>query len=141
MMVEIWKVRVRDALVPRREPYWGPPLGQGKSFGLRKVDATQSRWIAKFRNESGHHSKVLGDVTPEFSSRAHERPRSRGSSPTRPGSRTVRTPLNRPAETMSKTDERKRARNVPTMLTRVSSASSTGQILGASRSRSCGWPT
>ena len=25
MSVEIWKVRVRDALVPRREPYWGTP--------------------------------------------------------------------------------------------------------------------
>ena len=29
---EIWKVRVRDALAPRREPYWGPPLGEGKSL-------------------------------------------------------------------------------------------------------------
>jgi integrase len=66
MTLQIWKVRVRDALVPRREPYWGPPLGEGKSLGLRKVDATQSRWIAKLRNESGHHSKVLGDVTVEF---------------------------------------------------------------------------
>ena len=66
MTLEIWKVRVRDALAPRREPYWGPPLGEGKSLGLRKVDATRVRWIAKLRNESGHHSKVLGDVTPEF---------------------------------------------------------------------------
>lgn len=66
MTLQIWKVRVRDALVPRREPYWGPPLGEGKSLGLRKVDGTPSRWIAKLRNESGHHSKVLGDLTEEF---------------------------------------------------------------------------
>jgi hypothetical protein len=63
MTLQIWKVRVRDALVPRREPYWGPPLGEGKSLGLRKVSAAQSRWIAKLRNESGHHSKVLGNLT------------------------------------------------------------------------------
>ncbi len=63
---QIWKVRVRDALAPRREPYWGPPPGEGKSLGLRKVDATRSRWIAKLRNETGHHSKVLGDVTLDF---------------------------------------------------------------------------
>lgn len=25
MTLQIWKVRVRDALVPRREPYWGLP--------------------------------------------------------------------------------------------------------------------
>lgn len=62
-MLEIWKVRVRDALAPRREPYWGPPLGEGKSLGLRKIDAAQSRWIAKLRNESGHHSEVLGNLT------------------------------------------------------------------------------
>ena len=66
MTLQIWKVRVRDALVPRREPYWGPPLGEGKSLGLRKVSAAQSRWIAKLRNESGHHSKVLGNLTDGF---------------------------------------------------------------------------
>lgn len=66
MTLQIWKVRVREALAPRREPYWGPPLGEGKSLGLRKVDATRIRWVAKLRNESGHHSKVLGDVTAEF---------------------------------------------------------------------------
>jgi integrase len=64
--LEIWKVRVRDAVAPRREPYWGPPLGEGKSLGLRKIDAAQSRWIAKLRNESGHHSKVIGDVGADF---------------------------------------------------------------------------
>lgn len=44
----------------------GSSLGQGKALGLRKVDATRSRWIAKFRNESGHHSRVLGDLSVEF---------------------------------------------------------------------------
>jgi hypothetical protein len=39
---------------------------RGKSLGLRKVDATRIRWIAKLRNHSGHHSTVLGDVTAEF---------------------------------------------------------------------------
>jgi integrase len=66
MTLQIWKVRVRESLSARREPYWGPPLGEGKGLGMRKIDATQSRWIAKLRNDSGHHSKVVGDVTAEF---------------------------------------------------------------------------
>jgi len=35
----------------------------GKSLGLRKIDAAQSRWIATLRNESGRHSEVLGNLT------------------------------------------------------------------------------
>lgn len=63
MTLQIWKVRIREALAPRKEPYWGPPLGEGKSLGLRKIDGTRCRWIAKLRNESGHHSKALGDLS------------------------------------------------------------------------------
>src|SRR5262245_23491340 len=62
MMVEIWKVKVRESLAARREPYWGPPLGEGKSLGFRKINERRSRWIAKLRNHTGHHSRVIGDL-------------------------------------------------------------------------------
>jgi hypothetical protein len=43
MMVEIWRVRVRESLAARREPYWGPPLGEGKSLGFRKINERRGR--------------------------------------------------------------------------------------------------
>lgn len=66
MTYAIWKVKARDSLAARREPYWGPPLGEGKSLGFRKIDASRGRWIAKLRNHTGHHSRVLGDLTEDF---------------------------------------------------------------------------
>src|SRR5882762_8991999 len=66
MTHEIWKVKARDACAARREPYWGPPLGEGKSLGFRKIDANRGRWIAKLRNHTGHHSRVVGDLTEHF---------------------------------------------------------------------------
>jgi site-specific recombinase XerD len=66
MTYTIWKVKARDSLAARREPYWGPPLGEGKSVGFRKIDPSRGRWIAKLRNHTGHHSRVLGDLTETF---------------------------------------------------------------------------
>jgi integrase len=66
MTLAIWKVKTREALAPRREPYWGPPLGDGKSLGFRKIDGMRGRWIAKLRNHTGHHSRVLGDLSEAF---------------------------------------------------------------------------
>jgi hypothetical protein len=63
MMVEIWKVKVRESLAARREPYWGPPVGEGKSLGFRKISERRGRWVAKLRNHTGHHSRVIGDLS------------------------------------------------------------------------------
>ncbi len=66
MALEIWKVKVRNPLPPRDEPYWGPPLGKGKSLGIRKLKLGDDRWIAKLRDHTGHHKKALGQVTEDF---------------------------------------------------------------------------
>ena len=40
MAHELHKVRIRDALKPRREPYWGADrFGRGRALGYRKIDA------------------------------------------------------------------------------------------------------
>ena len=67
MAREIHKAKVRQALPPRREPYWGAPLGRGQALGFRKIDAERGSWIARKRDETGHKVyKSLGYVTPEF---------------------------------------------------------------------------
>jgi len=66
LAVSIWQVKVRNALPARREPYWGPPLGEGRSLGIRKIAGGQIRWIAKLRDYTGHHQLALGHVTDEF---------------------------------------------------------------------------
>jgi integrase len=64
---EIHKAVVRRALLPRREPYWGPPLARFQYVGFRKIDAARGTWIARLRDESRRHkSKSLGWVTPSF---------------------------------------------------------------------------
>jgi hypothetical protein len=66
-MIELHKVRVRAALKPRNEPYWGPPLGRGRVLGYRRIDATNGSWVARMRNE--HNRKVyqkLGFETAVF---------------------------------------------------------------------------
>ena len=64
---EIHKARVRRALAPRREPYWGPPLARFRYVGFRKIDATRGTWIARLRDEGRRHkSKSLGWVTDTF---------------------------------------------------------------------------
>lgn len=61
MALEIHKVRVRQALKPRREPYWGQPLGRGRHVGLRKIDEQRATWIARLRDDAGHqHYRSMG---------------------------------------------------------------------------------
>jgi integrase len=48
---EIHKVRVRTALKPRREPYWGPAIADDLAVGYRKIDDTTGSWIARMRND------------------------------------------------------------------------------------------
>lgn len=60
--------RTRNALAPRREPYWGAPLARGRYIGFRKIDAPTGTWIARLRDEEGkQHYRALGQATSEFS--------------------------------------------------------------------------
>jgi integrase len=64
MAYQLHKVGVRKALQPRREPYWGAPIGRGRVLGFRKIDASSGSWIARMRDETGHKVyKALGFVT------------------------------------------------------------------------------
>jgi integrase len=55
MAHEIHLARVRDAFLPRREPYWGTTkFGRGCALGFRKISNTEGSWIARKRDESGH---------------------------------------------------------------------------------------
>lgn len=61
------KVSVRDALEPRREPYWGEPIRKGHHVGLRKISAQEASWIARVRPEGGiQEYKSLGLLRPDF---------------------------------------------------------------------------
>lgn len=51
MSLDIHKVRVRAALEPRREPYWGPAVETGLTVGFRKIDAERGTWIARRQND------------------------------------------------------------------------------------------
>jgi integrase len=67
MSHKIHQLRVREALPPRREPYWGAPIGRGQVIGYRKIDAARGSWIARKRNETGRKVyRALGDVSTEF---------------------------------------------------------------------------
>jgi site-specific recombinase XerD len=67
MAYELHKVRVRQALQPRREPYWGAPLARGRVLGFRRIDAVTGSWVARMRNETGHKVyKALGYLTERF---------------------------------------------------------------------------
>jgi len=67
MAYELHKVRVRNALEPRREPYWGAPLARGRVLGFRRIDAATGSWIARMRNETGHKIyRSLGFLTDKF---------------------------------------------------------------------------
>lgn len=57
----------RNALKPRREPYWGAPLARGQYVGLRKINADTSTWIARYRDdELRQNYKSLGIVSATF---------------------------------------------------------------------------
>ncbi len=67
MSHELHKVRVRDALRPRREPYWGAQIERGRYLGLRKIDAQRASWIARLRDDAGmQHYRSLGVLSPIF---------------------------------------------------------------------------
>jgi integrase len=52
MALDIHKIKVRTALKPRREPYWGPALGTDLTVGFRKIDEERGTWIARMRNDA-----------------------------------------------------------------------------------------
>jgi integrase len=70
MSHEIHKVGVRKdkALAPRREPYWGAPLSDGKYLGYRKISDTRGSWIARMRDPDTERQvyKALGQDTTTF---------------------------------------------------------------------------
>jgi integrase len=67
MALELHKVRIRAALKPRREPYWGPPLATGRFLGLRKIDEARATWIARARDDAGRqHYRSLGYLGDAF---------------------------------------------------------------------------
>jgi integrase len=49
MAHELHKIRVRAALKPRKEPYWGPNVADDLCVGFRKVSETEGYWIARWR--------------------------------------------------------------------------------------------
>lgn len=49
MAHELHKVRVRMALKPRKEPYWGPAVADDLTIGFRKADEVSGYWIARWR--------------------------------------------------------------------------------------------
>ena len=62
---------VRNRLQPRREPYWGPPLEQGRFVGVRKRDDGTCTWIARLRDDDGRQKyRSLGQVTDKFNQTA-----------------------------------------------------------------------
>jgi integrase len=65
--VRIDTKRGRDALEPRREPYWYK-LARDRHLGLRKLHAESTgAWIARFRDEaSERHYKSLGESSSTF---------------------------------------------------------------------------
>jgi integrase len=68
---EIHKVRVRTALKPRKEPYWGPSVADDLAVGFRKVDDATGYWIARWRvadplpGQRRYEEDPLGLVTAE----------------------------------------------------------------------------
>lgn len=70
MAIELDKVSARDALKPRREPYW-IRLDRGCSLGFRKMSTTSiGSWIARYRDaETGERPKhplgEFGDLPPK----------------------------------------------------------------------------
>jgi integrase len=66
--------RCRNALKPRREPYWGPPLERGRHIGVRKISDSAATWIARLLDEEGkRHYRALGQVTKAFDYAAAKR--------------------------------------------------------------------
>jgi len=67
MAFDIHKARVRNALRPRREPYWAAPIARGRYVGFRKIDEQRGSWIARVRDETGRqHYRALGAASATF---------------------------------------------------------------------------
>jgi integrase len=67
MANEINKVRVRASLQARREPYWGAPLGRGRTLGFRKISDGEGSWVARTRSETGQKVyRALGFASNTF---------------------------------------------------------------------------
>jgi len=57
----------RNALKPRAEPFWGPPIGKGRYLGYRKNKSEVGTWIARLRDDDGKQRyRALGQATKEF---------------------------------------------------------------------------
>jgi integrase len=55
--------RGRDALAPRREPYW-QKLSRGRYLGIRKLTSGHAAWVARYRDDEGaQHYSALGEVS------------------------------------------------------------------------------
>jgi integrase len=67
MSYDVHLTSVRNALKPRREPYFGAPLGKGRHLGVRKLANNTCNWIARLRDDTGKkHYRALGQATKEF---------------------------------------------------------------------------
>ena len=65
-MARIDTKRGREALAPRREPYW-QKLSKGRYLGIRKLPSGHAAWIARYRDDEGtQHYKALGEVSDAF---------------------------------------------------------------------------
>ncbi len=65
MSEAIHKRNVREALPPRREPYWSTPVAPGRFLGFRVIAKDRGSWIARARDtESGKQQyKALRGIT------------------------------------------------------------------------------
>ena len=67
MSHDLHLIGVRKALKPRREPYWGAPLAEGRYVGFRKIDEQTGTWIGRLRDDDGRQNyRALGQVTSKF---------------------------------------------------------------------------
>lgn len=58
---------VRNRLIPRREPYWGSPIAQGRYIGVRKLEDGTCTWIARLRDDEGKQRyRSFGQVSKRF---------------------------------------------------------------------------
>jgi integrase len=65
-MVRIDTKRGRDALAPRREPYFHK-LSKGRYIGLRKLSGGYATWITRYRDDHGaQHYQAIGDLSETF---------------------------------------------------------------------------
>ena len=74
MSTAIHLTSVRNHLAPRREPYWGPPIEQGRFVGVRKLEDGTCTWIARLRDDRGQQKyRSLGQATDKFNHTAAKR--------------------------------------------------------------------